>query len=258
MKVGFFQFDVTFGDKRKNLDKIHGALKGSDFDLMVLPELFTTGYVFGSKDEAAALAEPIPDGETVARLAEIAEQKYAYIIGGMAEVENDRLYNTAVIVGPDGYVGKHRKTHVTKLEASIFDRSDEINVFDLGGVKIGIVICFESWFPEVSRRLMFQGAQIVCNPANFGGPWSLEVIRVRALENIVFTVQANRIGKEHRNNIHAEFRGESQVVSCEGGVLLQAGGREEVGVVDIDPERAKQKSNIVCNDLIQELERCHK
>ena len=122
MKVGLYQYDVKFGKKSFNLNKVTDTLLKHNFDLMVLPELFTTGYLFSSKEELISYAEPVPNGETTTALIEVANQKQAYIIGGIAEICGDQLYNTAVIVGPNGYIGKHRKIHLTKFEIPLFDR----------------------------------------------------------------------------------------------------------------------------------------
>jgi predicted amidohydrolase len=254
MRVGFFQFDIVFGNIAANLNKVADALRRHEFDLIVLPELFTTGYLFSSKQEAKSYAEPIPDGRTTQTLMKIARDRRAYIVGGMVEVDGDGVYNTAVVVGPDGYVGKHRKWHLSKFEIPLFDRGHELNVFNLNGVRVGVLLCFDTWFPEAARRLMLQGAQIICSPANFGGPWSLDIIKARAIENIVFTITANRTGEEHRNGIDAEFRGESQIVSCAGDVLARADHQESFSFVEIDPEQARKKSTVMCDNLIHEIQ----
>lgn len=112
--------------------------------------------------------------------------------------------------------------------------------------------CFDSWFPEACRMLTLQGAQILCHPANFGGSKSLDVIKVRALENALFTVTANRVGSEQGRDFSAEFLGESQIVGCDGEILQSVGGEETVVIIEIDPEQARRKSNIICEDLQEE------
>ena len=256
VKSGFFQFDVAFGEKERNLDKVRAALSQVDFDLMVLPELFTTGYLLSTNQQAAQFAESIPNGETVRSLIELAGRKHAHIVGGMIERDGDRIYNTAVIVGPAGFVGKHRKVHLTKYEVPLFDRGSGFEVFDIGGgCKLGVVLCFDTWFPEACRVLMSKGAQVLCSPANFGGPWSVDILKVRAVENIVYAISANRIGTETANGIVAEFRGESQIVSCDGLVLQHAGIGEAVAVAEIEPKTASVKRSLMCDDLLGELER---
>src|SRR5215510_12192751 len=109
MKVAFLQFEPSWGDPQCNRAKITTALTNQNFDLIVLPELCVTGYLFSSRDALRAQAEAIPEGPTTQALVEIARQKDAFVIAGLAEQEGARLYNTAVVVGPQGFVGKHRK-----------------------------------------------------------------------------------------------------------------------------------------------------
>jgi predicted amidohydrolase len=253
MRVGFYQYDVRFGDKRWNLDRVERAVaEGAAFDLLVLPELFATGYLFASRAEVAAAAEPVPGGETTTLLERLAHASGGYLVGGLAERDGDALYNSAVLVGPSGYVGRHRKRHLPRREAPLFDRGGEPEIFDLGGVAVGIALCFESWFPEHTRLLADRSAELLLNPANFGGPWSLDIARVRALENVVYAVTANRTGREARVGRDAHFRGESRVVSPEGEILLQAGSDETLAVVEIDPTRARDKRNLMCDDMWRE------
>jgi predicted amidohydrolase len=256
MKTGFYQFDVIPGDKARNLERISAALSAAEFDLLVLPELCTTGYLFSSRQELQSLAEPVPGGQTTSLLASIARKKRAYVVAGLAESDGDCLYNTAVLVGPGGYLGRHRKIHLPQLEQPLFERGHELQVFDLGGVQVGVVLCFESWFPEQSRRLSRQGAQILCNPANFGGPWSLDIMRTRALENVVYTITANRIGEEENAEITAHFRGQSQVIAYDGAALLRVGRQEILATVEIDPSEAQDKICVVGTDVFQELAYC--
>jgi predicted amidohydrolase len=167
-------------------------------------------------------------------LVEIARQKDAFVIAGLAEREGARLYNTAVVIGPQGFIGKHRKRHFSPLEAKLFDRGEALSIFDLDGVSVGVVICFESWFPEACRALVLQGAKLLCSPANFGGPQSLAIGRARAIENNVFFVTANRTGAETLEGFDAHFRGESQIIGPMGELLARAQEHEGVSVVDID------------------------
>jgi len=119
MKVAFLQFEPSWGDPQKNLAKVAAALTNQSFDLIVLPELCFSGYLFPSREALRTHTEPIPDGHTTQALVEIARQKDAFVIAGLAEREGARLYNTAVVVGPQGFIGKHRKRHFSPLEGSL-------------------------------------------------------------------------------------------------------------------------------------------
>jgi len=255
MRAGFYQSDVKPGDKAFNLARVARAFGGASFDLVVLAELFATGYVFASKADAAAIAEKVPDGATTAALVDLARAKRAFIVGSLVEADGEHLFNTAVVVGPHGFIGRHRKIHLPDVERRIFDPGDDVGLFDLDGVRIGVVVCFESWFPEQCRGLALAGADILCHPANFGGTMTPDVIRTRAIENMVFTITANRIGSERMGDSVAEFRGESRIVDPEGTILLQAEGAETLGLVEIDPSRARRKSSAVCSDLLAEIDR---
>lgn len=232
MKVGFYQFDVAFGDRERNLGKVTDTLCDAEFELIVLPELFNTGFLFSSRQEVMVYAEPVPDGETSQQLIDLARQKNAYIVAGLAEGDKGQVYNTAILVGPHGFVGKHRKTHLAPIERSLFDRGRELDVFDLG-VRAGIIICLESWFPEIWRLLALKGAQMICCPANFAGSWNTGIIKVRAKENGIYTINANRTGKEFQNGKRARFRGESQIISPDGSILYRAGKQECLVTQDI-------------------------
>jgi predicted amidohydrolase len=256
MRAGFYQSDVKPGDKAFNLDRVASALGGASFDLVVLTELFATGYLFASKADAAAIAEAVPGGATTSALVDLARARHAFIVGSLVEADGERLYNTAVVAGPHGFVGSHRKIHLPDLERRFFDAgANSAGLFDLDGVRIGVVVCFESWFPERCRRLALAGADILCHPANFGGTMTPDVIRTRAIENLVFTITANRIGRERIGDSVAEFRGESRIVDPEGTILLQAEGAETLGLVEIDPARARRKRSAVCSDFSAEIER---
>lgn len=253
MKVGFYQFDIKFSQKEYNLNKVKNNLENRDFELMVLPELFTTGYLFSSKEELISLAENIPNGKTTKDLIKLAKKKNGYIVGGIAELDGEKVFNSAVVVGPQGYLGKHRKIHLTNFEKKLFNRGNDVFTFDINGVKIGVVVCFDCWFPELLRDLTFKGAQIICHPSNFGGTMSLEVIKVRAMENILFTITANRIGFEKGKEFDAEFCGKSQIVGPDWETLHQADNKERIHIMDIDPNRTKKKENIICDDFYNEI-----
>lgn len=253
MKVGFYQFDVKFGEKEMNIKKVSENLLKTDFDLIVLPELFNSGYLFTSKELLKEMAEEVPDGKTTEALIEVAEKMNGYIVAGIIEIDNGKIYNTAVVVGPEGFIGKHRKVHLSKYELNFFSRGKSFEVFEIGVAKIGIVTCFDSWFPEAARLLMLKGARILCHPSNFGGTKSLDVIRIRALENMVYAITANRTGIEYGEGFDAEFRGESRITNIDGTIIECADSEESLKIIDIDPELAARKSNHLCADLFEEL-----
>lgn len=253
MKVGFCQFNVAYKNIEANLNKIKDMISDSDADLIVLPELCLSGYYFKTKEELYEYADESVQTRMISELQLISKRKDMYIVTGIAEKEKDKLYNSAFVIGPEGLIGVHRKVNLTVNE-KIFDRVNGFEILNLGNVKIGIVICFDSWFPESYRLLSLKGAQIICCPANFGGHWTPEVLKVRSLENKVYTILSNRTGIEKIDNIDEEFRGESQIIDYEGKVLAKANQEECLMITDIDPEAVIKKNNMISDDMNFELE----
>lgn len=253
MQLGVFQFDVVPFEPQANLQRIREGTRHLQVDLLVLPELCTSGYLL-DRERVERLAIELP-GEGIEPFEQLAKHLGAWVIAGVIERSGKALYNTALVLGPNGWIGKQRKLHLTTLEASLFQRGTELETFELGSDTVGIVTCFDSWFPEACRALSLRGAQLLCQPAAFGGPQTLEIMRVRSMENHVFSVTANRIGRETTADLAVDFRGESQIVDCHGRVLATAGRDEEAIVVEVDLASARLKRNAMCADLAAEWRR---
>jgi predicted amidohydrolase len=251
MKIGVYQNNPIFGKVDQNIEQAVQALTGLETDLMVLPELFNTGYQFISKEEAQALAEEIRLGKTCQAMIDIAKAKEIFLVFGMSERDGNHIYNGAAVVGPEGFIGKYRKTHLFAEEKDCFDPGDsEFRVFDLGLAKIGVMICFDWWFPESARVLALLGADIICHPANLVFSQCQQAMTTRSLENGVFSATANRIGSEARGGKSPMiFTGKSQVLDCGGHVLSRLSEAEPgVSVVDIDVSQARNKRVTPQND----------
>jgi len=255
VKVGFYQFNPAFGEKQRNIEKVVCKLSNIASSLIVLPELFATGYQFISSEEVHCLAEKIPEGPTTKALIEIAQKKDLFIVAGIAEESNGKVYNSAVLVGPDGFIGLYRKIHLFYEEKLYFEPGDcGFKVFDTDVGKIGIMICFDWFFPESMRTLALKGAQIVCHPANLVLPYCPNSMPVRCLENRVFAITANRIGKEARvPGKSLNYIGLSEIVSPEGQILARAPeDKESLILLEIAPQLALQKSINKFNDLFKD------
>lgn len=250
-RVGFIQNRPDFGDVESNRARVAAMLEELEADLFVLPELFTTGYQFRTADEARQMAEPIP-GTTAEFLTALAKRKNAFIVAGLAELEGGTVYNSSVITGPGGLIGRYRKIHLFDTEKNIFQPGGEPPpVFQLGAARVGVMICFDWRFPETARSLALNGAEVIAHPSNLVLPHCPQSMITRCLENRVFAVTADRVGTENRvedETLH--FIGQSQVVDPDGNVLVRASETdEEARVVEIDLEKARRKSINPVNDL---------
>lgn len=254
MKVGFLQSRPRFGSVRENVHAAQSLLKDVNDATIVLPELFNTGYLFRSQDELDMLAESSTTGYTVTEMRKIAKQRRLTLVFGIAEKIGRRTYNTAVLVTPNGKTYTYQKTHLFDREKLFFTPGEKgYAVHKVDGARIGLMVCFDWCFPEVTRILALEGAQIICHPANLVMPYCQDAMKTRSIENRVFTITANRIGVEKRGNISISFTGQSQIVDPSGNVLASAGDRSEsLKIVDIRVEDADNKSITANNDLFKD------
>ena len=256
MKVAYVQMEPAFLDPEKNYakaERLIGQAVNEGAKLVVLPELFDTGYNFESKREVEEVAGEIPDGPTTEFLVELAKEKEVFIVAGTAEKdERGNLYNSAVLVGPIGwgYIGKYRKIHLFNREKLFFRPGNlGFHVFNIGVAKVGIMICFDWFFPESARTLALKGAEIIAHPSNLVMPYAPRAMPIRALENRVYTITANRIGEERG----LKFIGKSVIASPKAEVLAMGSeDGEEVGVVEVNLELARDKRLNELNEVFKD------
>lgn len=253
MKIGYIQNAPEFGEKEKNFVQVHSLIKNTRADLLVLPELFATGYTFTSKEEVQELAESQHD-ETAKFLIDLSKKTGATVIGGFVEKEKDHAYNSSLIVSDGKVIDTYRKIHLFNKEKFWFTPGDKpLKVYDIHGVKIGVMICFDWLFPEVVRTLTIKGAQVIAHPSNLVMPYCQRAMVTRCLENRIFAVTANRIGDEHRGEDHFIFTGASQITSFDGAVLSTAPTNESsVAVVEIDEKQSDNKMMNPYNNVISD------
>ncbi|RLB84961.1 MAG: acyltransferase [Deltaproteobacteria bacterium] len=264
MRVALYQSNPVFGSVEQNVRDATQVLSNLDVDLVVLPELFNTGYQFISKEETASLAEKIPSGYTCRSMIELAKENKFYIVFGMAERAAGKVYNSGVLVGPSGFIGCYRKTHLFYEEKLFFNPGDTgFKVWDIGMASIGIMVCFDWLFPESARSLAIQGAHIIAHPANLVLPYCQYAMPVRCLENRAFCITANRVGTEQRGDKESlRFTGRSLIVDPSGKVLAEM-DESTVGTtaVEIQPEMAEDKNitkyNHIFKDRKPDLYRLH-
>jgi predicted amidohydrolase len=251
-RIGFVQSHPLFGEPERNRERLIEQVEQVECDLLVLPELCHSGYVFCTAAEVARLAEPIPDGPTCRALLDLARRRRTVIVAGICEQDGSRIYNSAAVLGPQGFLGAYRKIHLFKDEKLWFTPGDRpFQVFLAGGFKVGVMICFDWRFPEAARVLALSGAEVIAHPSNLVMPYCQEVMRARCVENRVFAVTANRVGADDRPCGREVFTGQSQVVDPEGQILLRAApDREEEGAVTVELTDAHRKQINERNDLL--------
>ncbi|MEO3829726.1 nitrilase family protein [Actinomadura sp. B10D3] len=226
-------------------------------DLIVLPELATTGYVFETREEAYAHAEAVPDGPTVEMFARIAAARNVYIVGCVAEQDGVKLYDTAVLVGPEGYIGRYRKTHLWNTEKLWFTPGDEgFSVFDTRIGRIGLLVCWDIWFPETARIVAQMGADIICIPTGWvwtppplydaSGVCMAAYLTITAAHaNNVFIATADRIGEERG----AGFMGNSLIAGTNGWPIDRIAGPDEDTIIYADVDLTSARTAPIWNQL---------
>ena len=222
------QMDPFLMDKEANLARMIDSVEqavAKQSRLVVFPECALTGYCFESLQEALPYAETIP-GPSTERLAGVCLKAQVYLVLGMLEKDGDRCFNAAALIGPEGVVGKYRKVHLPFLGVDRFvdsgDLGFEVHQTRLG--RIGLNICYDGSFPESARTMALNGADVILLPTNW--PTGAEafaefLVNARGLENHVFSVAVNRVGKERG----FRFIGRSRIVNPSGRTLALASQR---------------------------------
>ncbi|MCP4750543.1 MAG: acyltransferase [Proteobacteria bacterium] len=250
MKIGYVQNAPIFGKKEENFEEVDRLLGNVTADLIVLPELFATGYTFVSRKEAESLAEG-PDGPTARFLATVSKRTKAVIVAGFVEKDHGRIYNSALVVSDSGAIDSYRKIHLFNREKLWFDPGDKpFGVYQVKNAKVGVMICFDWIFPEAARTLALRGADIIAHPSNLVLPYCQKAMTTRCLENRIFAVTANRIGRETRDQDDFSFTGASQITAINGTILSSAPkDASSTDFVQIDIEDARRKAINQHNDL---------
>ncbi|HYW69852.1 MAG TPA: carbon-nitrogen hydrolase family protein [Pyrinomonadaceae bacterium] len=238
INIACAQIDCALGDPQTNLSKIVSSLREAaerDARIVMFPECALTGYAFDSLSEAVPVAEPI-DGPSSEAIAAACRETGTYAVVGFIEREQEKFYNTAMLVGPDGVVGGYRKVHLPfiGIDRYLTPGDREFQVFDLPFGKVGVNICYDISFPESARVLKLKGAELIALITNWPeAAWRSPefVAGTRALENHLFYAATDRVGIERG----WKFIGRSKIVDCNGDTLAEAGAEnEELLVAAID------------------------
>ncbi|MGF1790805.1 carbon-nitrogen hydrolase family protein [Photobacterium profundum] len=243
MKISLVQMDVIHKDVAGNialLDQLMNQAVNNAIDisggglgeLVVTPELFSTGYLFDHPGEIHQLAESI-DGKTVTSLITLAKKYHVTLVAGIAEKRHGEFYNSVIVVNESGLQEVYRKLALTNLDKQYFSRGDELVTFKLQGICFGIAICFDLWFPEITRLYAQRDVDVLLHPANFGGEQSLVISRARAIENAMYVATCNRVGIEETQAISGHYCGGSQIIDPTGNALIQADDQQALLTVEL-------------------------
>ncbi|HCT08261.1 MAG TPA: hydratase [Pseudomonas sp.] len=249
VRVSVVQFDPQVGTEHRNANlrqclALATEAANGGATLIVLPELSNCGYFFASRQDAFDHAEAVPSGRSVQAWIEFASLHRVYLAAGLNERDGMQLFNTSVLIGPNGFIGKYRKAHLWNLEKLWFTPGDTgFPVFDTPIGRIGMLICWDIWFPEVARILSQQGADIICSLNNWvwtppplfdeaGKCMASYLTMTAAHVNNVFIAAASRIGEER----DSRYLGCSLIAGTNGWPIgkVASANRQEILFADID------------------------
>lgn len=247
MKVGFLQIDIK-KDIVCNIGKMTQFIFNNEqVDLFIIPELADRGYLYNSQAELFHKATDLDNNIVINHLRALTMEHKKTVIVGVAEKEGINIYNSAVIINQGDIIGVYRKIHLTNYEKKFFTPGEENTVFDICGVKVGIQICFDTWFPEMSREQLNLGADFICVLGNFGSMTTFDICRTRAIENCIPVLLCNRTGEEGNADLKATFIGNSAVFEPNGNILFDPCPEE--CYLEFDLKEFRKNSNHLCHDL---------
>jgi len=251
LKIACAQLQPEFGNVDENVEMVIRSIREAAAEaaqVVVVPELATTGYVFADREEAYALSEEIPEGPSSQRIIETAKDLGVYAIVGLAERVGGRLFNSACVFGPQGFVGRFRKVHLWDRENLVFEPGDlGFPVFNTPIGRIGTFICYDGWFPESYRSCVLAGADLICIPTNWvpipgqdprAQAMATILCMASAHSNSVVVAAADRVGVERGQG----FIGQSLIVSHTGWPLAGPASPHSQEIIYADVDLAAARS----------------
>jgi len=238
MKVALVQMTVVAGDvegnRRRGVEMVRTAAKQAE--VIVLPEIWTTGYSLKNLDKWAEEE----NGPTVSELAAVARSAQVTVIAGSIPHKHlGQIYNSVFVINRAGeLVSDYQKLHMCSIfnEELFFVPGKRRTVFSIDGVTGGVAVCYDLRFPELFRDMVLDGARVIFVPAEWptvrGNHWRV-LNQARAIDNQVFICAANCVGK-HRD---MEFYGHSMVIAPDGEIIAEAAGEENIIYCEFDPAR---------------------
>ncbi len=253
MRVACAQYAIRDGDQETNLERSIAAIINaaeSNANLVILPELANSGCDL-SREQALALAEELEDpvAPTLQAWRKATEETGIFIVGGLLEKEGDTLYNSALVVGPGNFLGHYRKTHLWDGEKLLYEPGRDLPVFQTPFCNIGVLVCYDIWFPEAARTLALRGVDLLCVPANAPDDWvpekqrrgGLTMLNAHAISN----ANANRLFVACANRVGDGYLGRSCIIDATGGVLAFGSAiAEELVSAEIDAERSRREKHL--------------
>jgi predicted amidohydrolase len=245
VKIAGVQMNVRLADPQANLEAIlqrFAETRAAGAALTVFPECVLTGYCFDSLEEARPLSQPVP-GPATEQASAACRQLGGYLVFGMLESEGDSVYNAAVLVGAAGVIGSYRKIHLPFLGIDRFTTHGNrpFAVHQTDDLRVGMNICYDGAFPEPSRAMTIQGADLIVLPTNWppgSECMAAHGINIRAMENAVYYMAVNRVGTERG----FRFIGQSRICDPHGQTLAEAtADAEDILYAEIDPSQARNK-----------------
>jgi predicted amidohydrolase len=257
-RVACAQIPLSIGDTTGNRATARSAIEAAARDgaqIVVLPELASSGYVFADRAELAALAE-LRDGPAITEWANLAEAFGLTIVAGFPEAAGDAIYNSAAVVDPSGLRGVYRKAHLWDSENRVFDRGDDLPLLvDTAHGRIGVMLCYDIEFPEWVRAVALSGADLLCAPVNWpllprpDGERPNEMVKAQAgaAMNRMPTAVCDRAGIERGQ----EWTGGSVITDADGYPLAAADyGKPGLITADVDLAEARVKRINAHNDVL--------
>lgn len=262
VRVAVVQFDPQVGTQnlqanlQQSLDLAQEAARNGA-TLIVLPELANTGYLFDSRSDAFQHAECLQDSPSLRAWSELARANQVHLVAGLAERDGMQLFDTAVLLGPDGLIGTYRKAHLWNQEKLWFTPGNlGFPVFETSIGRIGLLICWDIWFPEVPRLLSLQGADILCSLNNWvwtppplfdqaGRCMASYLTMTAAHVNNVFIAAANRIGEEKGGR----YLGCSLIAGPTGWPIGEVAPADQQAILYADIDLSSARSAPIWNSL---------
>lgn len=237
MRVAVFQSEADESEPKFRINKLEQALKLQQSDLLICPELYTSGYNMGQMLKTRAESQ---HGGSSKQIANLAKRYNTAIIYGYPEAINNCFYNSALCIDKNGKtIINHRKLLLPPgFESEYFDAGDSMSYFSLNGLKFCILICYDAEFPESVRAAALAGVHGIIVPTALSDNWGVvaeKVMPARAFENGVWLFYANHAGTENG----LTYYGGSCIVQPDGNDAARAGTKEEIIHTIISTEAVK-------------------